>query len=285
MYLISIEHLTSVKSELESQVLDLREQLGCSPDFCCKALFLAEKTFYDTNHYVRKGSFPNTECEVYYFKEVLPYILSEMFYYKCLATFESQKARIVSPNALKDFCKKRLQSVKSYFSSNSEVLAYCASGNTNRNAELFTLGSPYNLAFLDEAFIFPEELSLVDASIIRGRGMAYLRMNEVIYSVLHHSASAKNTEMNTDREKVPALRWSAKKAYLIELAYSLYAAHAFNSGQCGIAQVVKGLERAFGVSLGNFYDTFSDIRSRKNPTLFLDRLKGALKELMDDIDG
>jgi len=81
------------------------------------------------------------------------------------------------------------------------------------------------------------------------------------------------------------LLWTAPKAALIELLYSLHSAGVFNDSNAEIGQIARYLQTAFGVDLGNYYRAFQEIRIRKSGrTNFIDMLKKKLVERMDYSD-
>jgi len=53
-----------------------------------------------------------------------------------------------------------------------------------------------------------------------------------------------------------------------------------------IREVAQYFESAFGIDLGNFYQTYLELRNRKmNRTKFLDTLREVLLKKMDEQDG
>ena len=59
----------------------------------------------------------------------------------------------------------------------------------------------------------------------------------------------------------------------------------FDNGNNDIREVAKYFESAFGIDLGNFYQTYLELRNRKmNRTKFLDALREELIRRMDEQD-
>ena len=79
--------------------------------------------------------------------------------------------------------------------------------------------------------------------------------------------------------------WTGKKVALIELIYALFIDGAFNNGNADLNEIVKALEIAFQIDLGNFSRTFSEIKARKmNRIKYLDILIEKLSSKMDESD-
>ncbi|MBK5209489.1 MAG: RteC domain-containing protein, partial [Flavobacteriaceae bacterium] len=63
----------------------------------------------------------------------------------------------------------------------------------------------------------------------------------------------------------------------LETLNALHAVGAIGNGEASIKKSVQIYELLFGISLGNYHKTFSEIRAReKDPTRFIDRSKVAL---------
>ncbi len=79
------------------------------------------------------------------------------------------------------------------------------------------------------------------------------------------------------------LHWTGNKSALTELIYALHSQGIF--GNTDIKVIAKTFENTFNISLGDFYHTFMELKSRKiNRTKFLDSLRDALIRKMDEED-
>ena len=81
------------------------------------------------------------------------------------------------------------------------------------------------------------------------------------------------------------LKWTGSKASLIELIYALHYQGAFNNGNNDIQVIAKDFEKNYNIDLGNFYQTYLELRTRKmNRTKFLDALREGLIKKLDEQD-
>ena len=81
------------------------------------------------------------------------------------------------------------------------------------------------------------------------------------------------------------LNWTGSKTNLIELVYALQSSGSINSGTADIKEIALMLERVFNIDLGNYYQTFIEIRYRKsNHTKFIDNLKESLINRLEESD-
>ena len=95
----------------------------------------------------------------------------------------------------------------------------------------------------------------------------------------------KNMEQEDRLTDLPKLNWTGSKASLIELIYALHYQAVFDNGNADIRLIAKYFESTFNVDLGNFYQTYLELRTRKmNRTKFLDALREELIRRMDEQD-
>jgi len=94
-----------------------------------------------------------------------------------------------------------------------------------------------------------------------------------------------NTSQEDKSKATKKLKWTGSKVALIELIYSLHYQGVFDNGNNDIRVVAQYLESSFGIDLGNFYQTYLELRTRKmNRTKFLDALREELLRRMDEQD-
>ena len=94
-----------------------------------------------------------------------------------------------------------------------------------------------------------------------------------------------NTTQENKSKVSKKLKWTGSKVALIELIYALHYQNVFDNGNNDIREVAQYFESAFGIDLGNFYQTYLELRNRKmNRTKFLDTLREELIRRMDERD-
>ncbi|WP_163517961.1 RteC domain-containing protein [Gelidibacter japonicus] len=81
------------------------------------------------------------------------------------------------------------------------------------------------------------------------------------------------------------LNWTGTKTDLTELIYALHSSGAINNGNVDIKDIALSLQDTFNIELGNYYHSFTEIRTRKiNQTKFLDKLKESLGKYIKSLD-
>lgn len=91
--------------------------------------------------------------------------------------------------------------------------------------------------------------------------------------------------MVTPRKGGTPFPWSWAVLCWPFLFFSFPHQGVFENGNADIRLIAKYFEDSFNVSLGNFYQTYLELRSRKmNQTKFLDTLRETLIRRMDEQD-
>lgn len=78
------------------------------------------------------------------------------------------------------------------------------------------------------------------------------------------------------------VQWTGTKIELIELMYALLLKGSINNSQIKLKELAEIFEKFFQVDFGDYFHTFSEIKNRKNPTLFIDNLRKALIKKIDE---
>lgn len=111
--------------------------------------------------------------------------------------------------------------------------------------------------------------------------VAKIIANDLIQLYIEDQLYNKTREYNPMISK--KLNWTGSKVAMIELIYSLHYQGIFDNGNADIRIIAKYFENAFDINLGNFYQTYLELKNRKmNPTKFLDMLRETLIKKMDE---
>ncbi|NOS93042.1 MAG: hypothetical protein HOP30_14055 [Cyclobacteriaceae bacterium] len=193
----------------------------------------------------------NIQGDANFNKVVYPKFLSLLIYYRHVVVLFSGEPlnRREQISCLKELRKK----LEAFRQEHRELIQYCRSGATDRDAFYFGVNA--------HQVLLPEESPVY----VWSKYLASQKLNDLI-------------EVEIGRRKVVVdnndLVWTAPKTNLIELLYALHATNVFNDGKAGVKQLAEAFEKIFQVNLGNYYRVFQDIRQRKiNQTVFLDQLK------------
>lgn len=196
-------------------------------------------------------------------KEIFPPIYAEHFYYIYLHNMELNKP---IGSELKSYLEKHQLFIENYFASHHDFLRYYRSGKTELDRTYFGPDPIENTLFLDEALPVAKSIQVNGWSLLVSRAIAFERLLCYIMDTLNMIDGKHYIE----NDKMPGMEWTGSKTDLVELVYAFYAAGAFDNGKSTISELIRYIEKLFGVNLGNTSMTFQEILRRKDSTAFLD---------------
>jgi hypothetical protein len=208
--------------------------------------------------------------EIQFFKQIKPKFKSQLIFYQSLLNIEIRKP-IGEGKVVADYYGNEINILNHFFASNLTFYQYVRTQGTYLDEYYFVRGN-YDVHLdpdqcvidFDPAFstTHDHKLAQVLASVLLEehlvQSIARINQKEAIVRI---DAEFKDFD------------WKQTKVALIELIYSWHATEAF--GKKNLKSIVKFIERAFNISLGNFYDTYDWLCGRPSPTLYIDEMKAA----------
>ncbi|WP_447952088.1 RteC domain-containing protein [Chryseobacterium koreense] len=224
--------------------------------------------------YVHKKGFRNQQEEIHFFKHIKPQFTAKLIYYNAIYKIETKKPYGAKP--VKKYLNNELKKLKRYFDNNLEFYKYYRTNNSFIDEKLFVRGK-YNIKLSLDTFYFEADQNF---STSHDYKVAKIIANDLIQIYIED-------QLNNNKQKKPSdnssLIWTESKTALTELIYALHSQGAF--GNEDIIAIAKTFESTFNISLGDFYHTFMELKSRKiNRTKFLDSLKESLLKKIDEED-
>lgn len=227
----------------------------------------------------------STSDEIYFFKNIKPQVFSKLIYYVKLFSIESKRPRSSNKSQVKYF-NKHIDRLQNYFNDNLEFYHYYRRGATFLDNEYFIRGKANIRLFPDSLSFFADDKFSTSHDSTVATILAYDML--IIYLKTEIDKLENNNSMEANYnafQKQSKLFWTGNKTDLIELIYALHSSGVINSGTADIKEVALICEQMFNVSLGDYYRTFLEIRSRKiNQTKFIDKLKESLVDKMLESD-
>lgn len=231
------------------------------------------------------SGFNSSQEEIYFFKNTKPRIFAKLIYYTKRFGIENKRHRGCS-RTQKEYLNKEIVLLQEYMNDNAEFHLYLKRDESEldkyyfvRNHENSKIHQSNLYCVTDEEFSTSHD-SIVATLIAFEDLMQYLQM-EI------NKIEDKNLIESITPEKLfnSKLNWTGSKTNLIELVYALQSSGSINSGTAEIKEIALIFERVFNIDLGNYYQTFIEIRSRKaNRTKFIDNLKESLINRLEESD-
>ncbi|CAI9685705.1 RteC domain-containing protein [Elizabethkingia anophelis] len=235
---------------------------------------LIVKSLSEVKEYVLKNGFKNTDAEIHFFKHQKPAIVAKLIYYNAIYKIETKKPN--ETKAIRKHFNEELRKLKKYFDNNIEFYKYYRTNNTFIDEKLFLRGKHDIKLSLDTVYFETDHRF----STSHDYKAAKIIANDLIQVYIEDQLNNNNQRKSRYHA---SLNWAESKTALTELIYALHSQGAF--GNADIIAIAKTFENTFNISLGDFYHTFMELKSRKiNRTKFLDSLRDALIRKMDEED-
>ncbi len=236
------------------------------------------RSLTDIKEYTLKRGFKSEKEEIRFFKHQKPIIVSKLIYYHAIYKIETKKPH--GEKSIKKYLNRELKKLKRYFDNNLDFYKYYRTNNTSLDEKLFLRGNHDIKLCLDTGY-FQSDLSF---STSHDYKVAKIIGNDLIQVYIEDQLYNKDQKDNP--KTLIQLNWTGSKVAIIELIYSLHYQGVFDNGNADIRLIAKYFEDVFNIDLGNFYQTYLELRNRKmNPTKFLDTLRETLIKKMDEMDG
>ena len=263
--------------KLELRISELEIEKDSSMERIEAVIKLVAKCLSDVKEYVLKRGFKNVDAEIHFFKYLKPVILSKLIYYNAIYKIETKKP-FGGEKAIKKYLNRELEKLKRYFNNNLDFYKYYRTNSTYLDDSYFIRGR-HNIKLSLDTYYFEADHSFSTSHDFK---VAKIIANDLIQVYLEDL-------LNTHKQKKVSesypLNWTGNKTALTELIYALHSQGVFDNGNADIKLIAKTFELAFNISLGDFYHTYMELKSRKiNRTKFLDGLRDALIKKMEDED-
>ncbi|WP_232214761.1 RteC domain-containing protein [Asinibacterium sp. OR53] len=263
--------------ELEEEIKELTYEQGNVLASSEKAVELILHKTAELKEYVLKTGFKNVQEEIHFFKYQKPAIIAKLIYYNAIYKIEARKPYGAKP--IRKYLNKELKKLKRFFDNNLDFYKYYRSNNSFLDENFFVRGKHDIKLWLD-TYYFQSDQTF---STSHDYKVAKIIANDLIQVYIEGQLYSKTQDSNS--ASTEKLNWTGSKVAMIELIYALHYQGVFDNGNSDIRIIAQYFESAFDVELGNFYQTYLELRTRKiNRTKFLDELRDGLLKKMDEQD-
>jgi hypothetical protein len=247
-----------------------------------KMIRASVSNYADLKQKLKEHQFTDSSREIHFFKNVHPKAISKIHFYTALAKYFCHMSSFTTIKEKKCHCKKTLKSISDYNAHYQYIVTYYKSGKSDFDEKYFLRkNSDYPVALEDCLSLMDKDTS-TGYDLILARYLAYSKLSEFLLSeIKRFERDDKNTPLG---EGGVFFEWTGFKIELVELMYALQAVGSVNNNQISITEIATAFQKIFQVELGDYFHTFSEIKNRKNPALFLDNLRKALLRKIDEKD-
>ncbi|CDS98990.1 Tetracycline regulation of excision, RteC [Sphingobacterium sp. PM2-P1-29] len=262
---------------LETAINELEIEADCSIQRIEAVIHLILECLSEVKERILKNGFKNVDEEIRFFKYQKPTIVAKLIYYNAIYKIETKKPYGAKP--IRKYLNRELKKLKRFFDNNLDFYKYYRSNNSFLDESFFVRGKHDIKLWLD-TYYFQSDQSF---STSHDYKVAKIIANDLIQVYIEDQLYNK---FQKDKPKAfKKLKWTGSKVALIELIYALHYQDVFDKGNNDIREVAQYFESTFDIDLGNFYQTYLELRNRKmNRTKFLDALREELIKRMDEQD-
>lgn len=262
---------------LETAINELEIEADCSIQRIEAVIHLILECLSEVKERILKKGFKNVDEEIRFFKYQKPTIVAKLIYYNAIYKIETKKPYGAKP--IRKYLNRELKKLKRFFDNNLYFYKYYRSNNSFLDESFFVRGKHDIKLWLD-TYYFQSDQSF---STSHDYKVAKIIANDLIQVYIEDQLYNK---FQKDKPKAfKKLKWTGSKVALIELIYALHYQDVFDKGNNDIREVAQYFESTFDIDLGNFYQTYLELRNRKmNRTKFLDALREELIKRMDEQD-
>lgn len=271
-----------IVQKIEKKLLTIEEIESCKISCYEKCTNFIRKELKVIRKEILEEGFKNQNEEIYFFKQIKPKIVAWLIYYIELYKVEIKKPQ-VNDDLQKEFYRKLITQFQTYFADNRDFYSYFR-GNANfsdkqyflRNKKTVKINSDCFNSYLDDEFSTNKDVAIAK----------FLGYNLLIKKLEKEKFKIENKKkQNQGLFNKSNLKWTGNKVDLVELIYALNTLGVINNGNADIKELALKFQSFFNTEVGDFYRTYTEIRSRKmNSTKFIDMLKDALLKRMEEID-
>jgi hypothetical protein len=227
--------------------------------------------------------FSAKEDEITFFKKQKPEILGRLLYFHKIYCIETQ-CPTGSNEVIKHYLNKELDNLTYFFNRNLDFYQYYRSNSTIYDEYYFLRGNIdirlcTDSAQFDKDPKFSTGYDYKVAKIISNE-MLRIYLNKKLQKIENENCIE---EHQTIRTKTP-VRFTGKKAALIEIGYALDSSGDINQGNIEIKEIMNYLSFVFNIDLGGYYDAYIAMKERKDRTSYLNKLIECLTKRMNEDD-
>lgn len=232
--------------------------------------------------FIKEYEFEDSSEEIWFFKEVKPYIHGQLLYYvRCYHIKEKLQCGCEVSQSI--YLNKELQRQAILFEGDA-FYCYYREGRTHFDTNYF-LRESYDLLRDRDCLSFDRDPLF---STSHDYDVANIIASNLLNTFLIKELALLQTSMLSNVHSLlnsGKMNWTNSKVALVELIYELYYSGSINGGKTSLKDIAQCLEVVFNVEVGDLYRAFLEIRGRKkNRTQFLDQMRDAIIKVMDELE-
>ena len=241
---------------------------------------LCIKTLSKLQKQVDQKDFDNIQSEIEFFRNIKPLPMSYLIYFT-----EVRSCELMLPKAGKShkirFLEKEIKKINKFFSANNSFVNYMEQNHNYLDYEFFSRKGRRDFSFSPTINYYQNPEFSTSHDMLWSKVQALCRYIHYIREKLELIQPGSSGDF---RERQPNLLvWSGTKTSLVEIIYALYFKGDINHGTVDLKTIVAAFEDFFNIEIDNFYKTYGEMKSRKDPrTKYLHTIAAKLEAKMNE---
>lgn len=233
-----------------------------------------EEVFIRLKAFVSENKFQDEDEEIHFFKEIKPQMFSKLIFYRKVYNIEMNRP-LCGGDYYRDYLKNELKAIQVYIDKRLDFYRYYRSGATHLDQIYFLRGKKNNADQYLDCFYFERDPLFSTGADFR---VAKIIANDMLREYLIEELVILS-EMGNEPLPTVRLTWQNTKTDLCEQIYAWHSKGTF--GAMPLIRLAKYIQKVFNIDLNdNLSRTFGEMRTRDNPTPYLDSLTEALLKRM-----
>ena len=263
------------KSRFENQIKIIESKHLNVLEKSKEIISLCRMNLLELREKVVDQGFLNENDEIHFFKFTKQVPMASLVYYLEVQEFEANFP-MTDTKTQKIYIKEKIRGLNEFFQIHLDFVKYVRLQQTHFDKHFFTRKYVDLCCEKNKLLLVLDPIFNTSHDWILAKTRAFQKFSAYLKNRL--------TELDKHTE-LSSLKWTSTKVSLTELVYALYYSRAINNGNVDIKQIATVFEKAFNFSLGDFYRTYIEIRTRKKDRIkFLDELSFTLSNSMKQDD-
>jgi len=273
--------ITNIKPTLDAELnqIDIEES-----DIITKAqksIIVIESKISILKKLVAKHKFESPQEEIHFFKEVKPAYSSQLIFFTKVLNIEMRRP-IGRAKTLIKYFQNELQKIENFYFDNIEFHSYDRNKMTDFDDKYFIRGKLDQRLYADLCVC---NISC-DFSTSHDNKLAHILAFELLARYLNDQIvlidrkEPVSSKSNLLKNK---LQWTDSKTSLVELIYAIKHTGCINNGAITVNELTVVFESLFNIDLTDSYRKYKNIKDRHQTTKFLEKIKTALMNKVEDI--
>lgn len=268
---------------LLEEELALHEEMGV-PAFkkLSGALDSITKAMKDLRSFIISHPFKSIEEEIYFFKYEKPRFLAHHIYLIEQYSIESRKP-LLDDESHRCHYQTELKYVLRLFEQYRFQYGYFVMDATELDDKYF-LRNAGPISMIMPVLPDREAEFSTNADYLFAKFLAFELLKEFITKQLWNLSRPEQDQTHIVHDFSHNLKWTGDTINLVEIAYGIWLTGQVNHGNAGIAEITQFLEMSFKVVIGRPFRRWQSISNRKrvSPVKYLDQMKAAILQRLDD---